>query len=313
MTELHPQLKAMLEDVATANYPDQIEVPIDEARRITVERAQRFYGPAEPVARVEALTIPGPAGPLKARLYAVESEAPLPVVVYFHGGGWVLGDIDSHDKGVRAITNAAGCLSVSVEYRMAPEHPFPAAPDDCFAALTWIAANAASFSGDPSRLAVAGDSAGGNLAAVCALMAKERGGPALAFQLLIYPVVDYGMENGAYQDHADTLVLNRDRMAYFWDLYVPDAAHRTDWRAAPLLAPDHSGLPPALILGSGIDPLYAEGVAYTEKLKAAGVAAEHVGFPRMTHAFFQAPALLDDSRDAVDRAGAALRRAFGTG
>ncbi|MFP6759763.1 MAG: alpha/beta hydrolase fold domain-containing protein, partial [Alphaproteobacteria bacterium] len=160
MTELHPQLKAMLEDVATANYPDQIDVPIDEARRITVERAQRFYGPAEPVARIKALTIPGPTGPLRARIYAVESEAPLPVVVYFHGGGWVLGDIDSHDKGVRAVTNAAQCLSVSVEYRMAPEHPFPAAPDDCFAALRWIAENAASFGGDASRLAVAGDSAG---------------------------------------------------------------------------------------------------------------------------------------------------------
>ncbi|MFP6758142.1 MAG: alpha/beta hydrolase, partial [Alphaproteobacteria bacterium] len=172
------------------------------------------------------------------------------------------------------------------------------------------AANPADFGIDPDRIALAGDSAGGNLAAVCALMAKQRGGPALAFQLLIYPVVDYGMENGAYQDHADTLVLNRDRMAYFWDLYVPDPAQRTDWRAAPLLAPDHAGLPPALILGSGIDPLYAEGVAYAEKLKAAGVAVEHVGFPRMTHAFFQAPALLDDSREAVDRAGAALKNAF---
>lgn len=310
MTDLHPQLKAMLEDVATANYPDQIEVPVDEARRITVERAQRFYGPAEPVARVEALTIPGPAGPLKARIYAVESDEPLPVMVYFHGGGWVLGDVDSHDKGVRAVTNAAHCMSVSVEYRRAPETAFPGAIDDCFAALAWIAENAASFGGDGSRLAVAGDSAGGNLAAACALMAKERGAPDLAFQLLIYPVVDYGLETDAYRDHADTLVLNRDRMAYFWEQYVPDVAQRTDWRAAPLRAPDHSGLPPALILGSGIDPLYAEGVAYTEKLKAAGVAAEHVGYPRMTHAFFQAPALLDDSRDAIDRAGAALRKAF---
>jgi acetyl esterase len=312
MAELHPQLEALLTEIATANYPDQIEVPVDEARRITVERAQRFYGPAEPVHRVEQISIPGPAGPLNARLYAVEADGPLPIVVYLHGGGWVLGDCDSHDKGVRALTNAAQCLSVSVDYRLAPENPFPAAIDDCFGALRWVAENAASLGGDPSRIAVAGDSAGGNLAAACALLAKAEGGPALAFQLLIYPVLDSDLTTESYCEHADALVLNRARMEFFWDRYVPDVAMRTDWRAAPLRAPDLSGLPPALIIGSGLDPLYSEGVAYAERLRAAGVETEHLPFPRMAHAFFQAPALLDDSRAAIDRAGIALRTAFGT-
>jgi len=311
MAELHPQLEALLAEIATANYPDQIEVPVEEARRITVERAQRFYGPPEPVHRVEPLSIPGPAGALYARLYAVEADGPLPIVVYFHGGGWVLGDCDSHDKGVRALTNAAQCLSVSVDYRLAPENPFPAAIDDCFAALRWVAENAAALGGDPSRIAVAGDSAGGNLAAAAALMAKAEGGPKLAFQLLIYPVVDSDLETDSYREHADALVLNRARMEYFWDRYVPDTAQRTDWRAAPMRAPDLSGLPPALIIGSGIDPLYSEGVAYAERLRDAGVETEHLPFPRMAHAFFQAPALLDDSRAAIDRSGSALKAAFG--
>lgn len=313
LDQLHPQLKAMLGRIAEAGYPDQIAVPVDEARRITVERARRYYGDPVPVHRVEPLTVAGAAGPLAARLYAAKSDEPLPIVVYFHGGGWVLGDIDSHDKGVRAITDAARCMSISIDYRRAPEHPFPAAAEDCFAALCWIAENAASLGGDPRRIAVAGDSAGGNLAAVCALMARDAGGPALAFQLLIYPVVDSDIDGGTYATLGDAPVLNRDRMAYFWNLYVPDASARGDWRCAPLRAADHARLPPALVIGAGIDPLYGEGLAYVDALCGAGVAAEHVAFPRMTHAFFQAPAILDDARAAVDASAAALRRAFGTG
>ncbi len=309
----HPQLAALLERIAGANYPDQTAVPVDEARRITVDRARRFYGAPTPVDRVEPLTVDGAAGPLRARLYAPKATAPLPAVVYFHGGGWVLGDIDSHDKGVRAIAAAGRCLAVSVDYRRAPESRFPAAAEDCFAALRWVAANAARLGADPGRLAVAGDSAGGNLAAVCALTARDAGAPALAFQLLIYPVVDCDLDGGTYAALGDAPVLNRDRMRYFWDSYVPDPAQRGDWRCSPLRAASHAGLPPALIVGAGIDPLYGEGVAYARKLRAAGVAAEHLAFPRMTHAFFQAPGILDDARAAVDAAGAALRRAFAAG
>ena len=308
---LHPQLRAMLERIAEAGYPDQTTVAVAEARRITVDRAERFYGAPEPVDRVEPLTVDGAAGPLRARLYAVDSAAPLPIAVYFHGGGWVLGDVDSHDKGVRAITAAARCLSVSIDYRRAPEHPFPAAAEDCFAALRWVAANAARLGGDPARIAVAGDSAGGNLAAVSALTARDSGGPALAFQLLIYPVVDSDLDGGTYATLGNAPVLDRARMAYFWDSYVPDPAQRSDWRCAPLRAATHAGLPPALVIGAGVDPLFGEGAAYVEALRAAGVEAEHIAFSRMTHAFFQAPGILDDARAAVDAAGAALRCAFG--
>jgi len=310
MTEVHPQLKALLERIAEAGYPDQTKVPVAEARRITVERAQRFYGPPEPVDRVEELTIPGPAGPLRARLYAAASDGPMPVAVYFHGGGWVLGDVDSHDNGARALTNSAGTLTVSVEYRRAPEHPFPAAVEDCLAALTWVAAHAGALGGDARRIAVAGDSAGGNLAAACALHSRDGAAPPLAFQLLIYPVLDSDLETPSYRELAEAPVLTRARMAYFWEQYVPDAAQRSDWRCAPLRAPDLAGVAPAMIIGSGIDPLFSEGVAYAERLRTAGVAVEHIAFPRMTHAFFQAPSILDDSRAAVTRAGAALKRAF---
>ena len=312
MSEVHPQLSALLERIAEAGYPDQTKVPVEEARRITVERARRFYGPPEPVDRVEELTVPGPAGPLRARLYAAASDGPMPVVVYFHGGGWVLGDVDSHDNGARALTNSAGALTVSIEYRRAPEHPFPAAVEDCLAALTWVAAHAGALGGDARRIAVAGDSAGGNLAAACALHSRDGAAPPLAFQLLIYPVLDSDLDTPSYRAHAEAPMLTAERMAYFWRCYVPDAARRRDWRCAPLRAPELAGVAPAMIVASGIDPLWSEGLAFAERLRAAGVAAEHVPFPRMTHAFFQAPSLLEDARAAIDRAGAALMRAFAT-
>ena len=306
---LHPQLIEFLATLEEAGYPDQTTVPLDEARQITVDRAQRYYGPEESVGRVLNFEIPGPAGALPARLYAVAGEH-LPVVVYFHGGGWVLGDRDSHDKGVRALTNAAGCLSISVEYRLAPENSFPAAVEDCYAALCWVAENAGRFGGDSSRLAVAGDSAGGNLATVSALMAKAEGGPGLAFQLLIYPVLDSALDTPSAREHAEGPMLTARRMAYFWDAYVPNAADRVDWRCAPLRAPDLSGLPPAMILAAPNDPLYSEGEAYAARLVEAGVAVEHVPMPGMCHATFQAPALLEESRRGIDRAGAVLKSAF---
>jgi len=309
---LHPQLVALLKRLEQAGYPDQTKVPVAEARHITDDRALKYYGPAEPVERIQDITVPGPAGTLKARLYAADAPGPLPVVVYFHGGGWVLGSLDSHDKGLRALTNAARCMSVSIDYRLAPEHRFPAAAEDCFAALTWLHRNLAGLGGDPARLAVAGDSAGGNLAAVVALMAKHAGGPKLAFQLLIYPITDCRLDSPSYLEHAEAPMLNRARMTYFWDQYVPEPKQREDWRASPLRAPDHRGLPPAMIIAAANDPLFSEGEAYARKLRDAQVPVDHVVFERMTHAFWQAPPLLDDARHAADRAGMALRRAFGT-
>jgi len=313
--DLHPQLRELLTELEAAGYPDQTTVSPEEARRITDDRAARHYGPQEPVDHVLERPFVGPDGLVKLRIYwpkgVARAARPLPIMIYYHGGGWVLGSLKSHDRGVRALTNAARCVSVSVDYRLAPENPFPAAVEDCAAALRWVAENAAAFDGDPSRIAVAGDSAGGNLAAVTALRARDEGGPKLAFQLLIYPVVDSDLERPSYIEHADAPMLQGRRMAFFWDSYVPDAAQRTDWRAAPFRASDLSGLPPTMIVASGIDPLVDEGKAYAERLEQAGVPVDYRLFPRMTHAFFQAPSRLDDSRAASDAAGAALRKAFG--
>ncbi len=310
MADVHPELRALLADIETAGYPDQTTLAPPEARKITDDRANRFYGLKEPVAKLAEIAVPGARGPLDARIYHASDTSPLPIMVYFHGGGWVLGSLDSHDRGVRALTNAAGCVSVSVAYRLAPEDPFPAAVEDCFAAVKWIAENALSFGGDGARLAVGGDSAGGNLAAVTALQCRDAGGPKLSFQLLIYPVLDCNFETESYRAKADAPMLTRDRMRYFWEQYVPNESQRGDWRAAPMKAVDLSGLPPTLILSAAHDPLCSEGEAYAARLEAAGVAADYRLYPRMTHAFFQAPSRLQDSRDAIDTAGAAFKAAM---
>ncbi len=307
--DIHPELESLLESLAAAEYPDQTLVPPSEARQITDDRATRFYGPYDEVDSVKDFEIPGPTGAMSARLYKPRGKGPFPILVYYHGGGWVLGSLDSHDRGVRGLTAAAGCISISVEYRLAPESPFPAAVSDSLAALQWIVTHADKLDGDPTRVAVGGDSAGGNLAAVTAIAAREKG-PNLAFQLLIYPVVDSDLSRESYTTYANAPMLPGHRMAYFWNQYVPDVDQRTDWRCAPLHASDHSGLPPALVIAAGIDPLVDEGKAYVQKLSAAGVPVEYRLFSRMTHAFFQAPGLLSDARAASDAAGVALKTAF---
>ena len=309
--DIHPQLSALLSDLAGADYPDQTTVPPVQAREITDDRAKRFYGPYDEVTSVMDFTIPAPGGPMAARVYKPEGQGPHPILVYYHGGGWVLGSLNSHDRGVRGLTRAGGCLSISVEYRLAPEHPFPAAVSDSLAALQWVVENARRFDGDPTRVAVGGDSAGGNLAAVTALGARESV-PDLAFQLLIYPVVDSDLKRDSYKTFANAPMLPGHRMTYFWEQYVPNLDQRTDWRCAPLRAESHAGLPPALVIGAGIDPLVDEGKVYAEKLISSGVQVKYKLFPRMTHAFFQAPGLLDDARAASNAAGAELRVAFGT-
>ena len=310
--DIHPQLSSLLHDLSGADYPDQTTVSPAEARQITDDRAKRFYGPYDEVDSVTELTIPSPSGSMAARVYKPAGKGPHPILVYYHGGGWVLGSLDSHDRGVRGLTKAGGCVSVSVEYRLAPENPFPAAVSDCLVALEWISQNAGQFDGDPSRIAVGGDSAGGNLAAVTAIAARESG-PDLAFQLLIYPVVDSDLTRHSYKTFANAPMLPGDRMRYFWEQYVPDVGQRTDWRCAPLRAKNHAGLPSALVIGAGLDPLVDEGRVYAEKLRSSGVSVEYRLFPRMTHAFFQAPGLLDDARAASDAAGSALRTAFKIG
>ena len=309
MLDIHPQLQSLLEQLGSAGYPDQTEISPAEARKITDDRARRFYGPADDVGSTVDIMIPSSPQPLSARVYTPSGKGPFPILVYFHGGGWVLGSLDSADRGARGVTCSGDCITVSVDYRLAPENPFPAAANDCGFALNWIVRNAADFDGDPSRVAVGGDSAGGNLAAAVAIEAREAG-PELLFQLRIYPVVDSDLTRGSYQKFANAPMLPGHRMKYFWDQYVPNVGERSNWRCSPLRANDHSGLPPALIIAAGLDPLLDEGKEYAEKLSKAGVEVNYKVFPRMTHAFFQAPGLLDDARVASNEAGFHLRKAF---
>lgn len=249
-------------------------------------RANYFAAPkpeGEPIARVDDRVIPGPAGDLPIRIYADSTEPDLPVIAFFHGGGWVLSSVDGHDSLARRLAARSGALVVSVEYRLAPEHPYPAPHDDCWAATQWLADNAASLGGDPSRLSVAGDSAGGNLAAGVALRARDEG-LALAFQLLIYPCIDDRQTRPSMEENASGYFLSANDMAWFWDHFVP-AEHRNDPYAVPARATDLSGLAPAHIQTAEYDPLRDEGEEWAARLNGAGVAATCTRFDGAVHGF----------------------------
>ncbi len=305
---LDPQTKAVLEQMAALNLPPYWTLSAEEARRQF--EATRPPVPGEPVAKVEDRAIPGPGGDIPVRVYTPEGNAPFPILVYFHGGGWVLGNIASHDNTARLLTNRAGCIVVSVDYRLAPEHKFPAAAEDCYAATKWVADHAAELGGDPERIAVGGDSAGGNLAAVVSLMARDRGGPKLVFQLLIYPVTDYDLDRPSYQENAEGYLLTKDWMVWFWNHYLPSAEYAHHPHASPFRAEDLRGLPPALVLTAEFDPLRDEGEAYAERLREAGVPVTCTRYDGLIHGFFGMSAVIDRARDAVDQAATALREAF---
>jgi acetyl esterase len=264
----------------------------------------------EPVARVEENTAPGPAGDIPVRVYAPAERGPLPALVYFHGGGFVCGSLESHDALCRALANRARCLVMAVGYRLAPEHPFPAAPEDCFAAVRFLAQRGREFGADPARIAVAGDSAGGNLAAVTALVCRERGGPALCHQLLLYPVMARDFETASYRANADGYLLTRDTMIWFWRQYLRDPADAENPLAAPLAAKDVSGLPPATVVTAEFDPLRDEGEAYALRLARAGVPTELTRRPGLIHGFLSFPDRIDRARLEIDRLGRRLREAF---
>lgn len=264
----------------------------------------------EPVAFVEDRTIPGPAGEIPVRVYRPHSDEPLPIVVYFHGGGFVLCGLDTHDATCRALTNAVGCAVVSVDYRLAPEHRFPAAAEDAYAATAWVAAHAADVGGDATRVAVAGDSAGGNLAAVVPLLARQRNGPALAFQLMIYPVTDSAMDTPSHKDNAEGYFLTRGAMKWFWDQYLGPDGDGTDPLASPFKAADLSGLPAAMVITAEFDPLRDEGEAYGRRLEEAGVPTTVKRYDGVFHGFFGLGAFVEASKHANEDAYAALRSAF---
>lgn len=231
--------------------------------------------------------------------------------MFYHGGGWVVGDLASHESLCRALANAAGAIVASVGYRLAPEHPFPAAADDAFAAYSWFATHAGQVGGDPSRVAVCGDSAGGNLAAVACLMARDRGVAAPSLQVLAYPALDCDFETESYRRFAEDHLLTRGEMMWFWDQYVPDPAMRTGPYASPLRAESLAGLPPALVLTAGYDVLRDEGERYAERLKAEGVATTLSRYPGMIHGFLRRYPFFDEGRRAIDEVATALRGAFG--
>jgi acetyl esterase len=301
---INPQAQQLLDGKAASGAPPFWECTPDEARAGIAANAA-LIGPGPTVASVRDILIPGQAGGISARVYSPVPDAP-GVVVYYHGGGWVFGSADLWDASVRALTVASGCDVVSVDYRLAPEHVFPAATDDAYDALVWAAGSLAN--GRP--LVVAGDSAGGNLAAVSALRARDTAGPSLALQVLVYPVTDYDLDRKSYHQYDGTeFIVNRRDMAWFWDQYAPDPAARANPYASPLRATDLSGLPPAYVVTDEHDPLRDEGFAYVDRLRAGKVPVEHRHYGTQIHGFFTFVNLLDDADKAVADAGAAIRAA----
>ena len=313
---LHPHARALLDLMIERGVPPTHTLSVDDARRFYRDR-RSVTQPAPPeVGRVQALSAPGPLGAIPLRSYrplgagADASEAALPGLVYFHGGGWVIGDLETHDTLCRELCNLSGCAVVAVDYRMGPEHRFPAAAHDALAATRWVHANAASLGIDASRLAVGGDSAGGNLAAVVALAARDAGDLPLVFQLLIYPATDQRRGADSHKTNGEGYLLTRETMNWFHDHYIDDAAHDADWRASPLLHSDLSRLPPSLVLIAGHDPLRDEGLAYAQQLTLAGSRSTLVNFERQIHGFITMGRLIDEANVAVQMCASQLRRAL---
>ena len=309
--QMDPDVARILaDDAAAAGVPIYQQTPI-EARAGLLDMVTERGGKPAAVAHIEDRTIPGPGGEIPIRIYKPSDEADLPMLAFYHGGGWVLGDIASHDRLCRLLANGAACIVVSVDYRLAPEHKFPAAPEDCYAALQWIAANGNTFGGDPSRIAVGGESAGGNLSAAVALMARDRQGPSICYQLLLYPVTDLtALETQSYNAFATDHGLEKASMAWFIDHYLADAADAQNPYASPLHAPDLTNLPPAAVMTAGFDVLRDEGDAYAARLQEAGVPVTHKCYPGFIHGFYVMTGVIAAAPAAVDEACTLLRKAF---
>lgn len=308
-----PQEQQLLEMMATAAPEERPPLEVATLRRDYAALAD-MVPPGPPVATNDR-TVPGPAGEVPVRVYSPPGDGPFGVLVYLHGGGWTIGDLDTHDHPCRTLCQEASVVVVSVDYRLAPEHPFPAALDDAWAALTWVADHGAEIGGRPDRLAVGGDSGGANMAAVLALMARDHGGPALDLQLLVYPAVDLREEaTDRYRSRRENgtgHVLTLEHLELFSASYRPDPALGHDWRVSPLLAEDHRDLPPALVITAGFDPLRDEGAAYADTLRSAGVEVVHSDYPETVHAMFQLAPFLDAGARALSESATALRTALG--
>jgi acetyl esterase len=307
---IDPQVEAFLEEQKEFGAPPLHALSPEEARATS---AAEGLGPAEPVAKMHDRRVPGPAGEIPIRVYLPEGDEPLPVLVYYHGGGWVIGSIATHDPTCRQIANAAGCMVVSVDYRLAPEHKYPAAVDDAYAATEWVFENAQDPGADRRRVAVGGDSAGGNLAAAVCLMARDRGSFRPVLQVLIYPILDYNFNTPSYGENAEGYLLTRATMEWFWACYLERAEDGWHPYASPLRAEDLEGLPAALVMTAEYDPLRDEGEAYAARLRAAGVPVTLSRYDGMIHAFFRRTALFDKAQAAMQEVADALKRAFASG
>lgn len=293
---LDAQTAALLAQLQEAAVPTLGTASVTETR----EMAMGFIalqGEAEPVARVVHRFIPGPGADLPVRVYYPEGDGPFPAYVLYHGSGWTIANLDVADVPARAFVNRSGCAVVAVNYRKAPEHPFPAPLEDCYAALCWTVANAEDLGLDPGRIGVTGDSAGGNLAAAVCLKARDDHGPSIAHQLLVYPVTDHSFDTPSYQENAEGYLLERQSMEWFWGHYLADPADGDHPYASPLRAPDLAGLPPAFVVTAGFDPLRDEGERYADRLREAGVTVRARRYETMIHGFLWFGGVVDGARE----------------
>ena len=315
MPTLHPQIVKALEAMQSLGLrPIEAMTPA-EARAQMEATSQSRKAEALPVARVEERTIPSPAGPIPVRLYwpnaPGNATGPIPAIAYYHGGGHVIGSLDTHDLIARNLCAGAAALVASVDYRMGPEHRFPAAVEDSFAALEWLHGNAANLGADSTRLGVHGDSAGANLAAVVALMARDAGGPRLRLQSLVYPVADYTLSSLSYEKFAEGYgLLTRAAMVWFQEHYLRNPADAEDWRASPIKAANLAGVAPAIIVTAECDVLHDDGERYAASLRRAGVAVEYREYAGMIHGFFGMVPIIDDAMVAQRVVSAAFKQAF---
>jgi acetyl esterase/lipase len=307
---LDPQVQAIRDRLARDNVPNLSTLSIADARAADVAAARAAAGTAEQVNEVFELTFAGPGGDLPMRVYRPAGDGPLPVLVYYFGGGWSLGTVDTCDSVCRCLTNAAGCVTVAASYRLAPEHKFPSAVQDCHAAALWAGAHAKEIGADPARIAVGGDSSGGNLAAAVALLARDHGQPPIVHQLLVYPNTNYGAGTPSMREGTDPHLFNATSVAWYWGLYLATPEDGANPLASPLRATDLAGLPPATVITAEYDPLRDEGEQYARRLRDAGVPVELTRYDGMMHGFFTMTGVLDGARAAVAHAASRLREAF---
>jgi len=311
MPDLHPQIQRVLQVMAEAGLQPIEAMTPAEAREQMEATAQARKAEPLPVARVDERLIPGPAGDIRLRLYWPNTAAPVPAIIYYHGGGHVIGSLDTHDLVARNLCAGAEAVVASVDYRMGPEHKFPAAVEDSFAALEWVHANAKKLGADSGKIGVHGDSAGANLAAVIALMARDAGSPRLRLQSLVYPVADYGLAGDSYAKYAQGYgLLTRESMVWFRNHYLRSPTDAEDWRASPIKAPSFGGVAPAIVITAECDVLHDDGERYAEALRRAGATVEYKDYPGMIHGFFGMMPAVDDAMNAQRAVWAAFKRAF---